>query len=80
LDDPFGAVQWSIRAGSDSAMLSSNNPDPKHPPDDPGNITVTYVSADRVDLQFAGPIGPAGDTLDACAIVFPPSIDRVPNQ
>ena len=76
--DGFGAVQWYIRAGSDTAMLSS----PSNPDADPdiGTITVTYVSLQRVDLQFAGSIGPAGDHLDACAIVFPQSVEIVPIQ
>jgi hypothetical protein len=69
-DDGFGAVQWYIRAGSDTAMLTSN---PKK-----GTIDVALVSEERVDLAFEGGLGPVDDTLDACAIVFPESIDIVP--
>jgi hypothetical protein len=65
-EDGHGAVQWYIRAGSDTAMLSSKSPD-----DGSGTITVSDISSERVDLQFVGDIGPAGDTIDACAIVFP---------
>ena len=64
LDDEIGAVQWYIRAGSDTAMLSSN-------PDTKSVILVTYLSETQVDLEFAGGFGPVNDTLAACAIVFP---------
>src|SRR5204863_7791877 len=75
LGDDRGAVQFYIRAGSDTAMLSSDWYDPHaaHHSDEPVNaptITVTEVSGDRVELQFGGPIGPPGDNLYACAIVF----------
>jgi hypothetical protein len=60
---------------SDTAMLSTDWYDPhaSHDSEEPQNdstITVTEVSGDRVDLQFGGPIGPVGDNLYACAIVF----------
>ena len=67
LEDGFGAVQWYIRAGSDTAMLTSN--DHEQVPDG-GTIHVSFLSDDRVDLWFGGRIGPAGDELHACAIVF----------
>jgi len=69
-DDGVGAVQWYIRAGSDSALLSSN--------DGSGTITVDDLADDRVDLRFVGGLGPSVDKLDACAVVFPPSLEIVP--
>lgn len=70
LDDAFGAVQWYIRAGTDTATLPSNS--------DPGGvILVTYLSDERVELRFAGGLGPADDTLSACVIAFPQSVDIV---
>ncbi len=69
-DDGVGAVQWYILAGSDTAMLASNP--------DAGTIHVSFVSDERVDLQFAGGIGPVDDTLDACAIAFPERVEIVP--
>jgi hypothetical protein len=62
--DGVGAVQWYIRAGSDTAMLTSND-------ERKGFIVVYYLSEDQVELRFAGGLGPVDDTLDACAIVFP---------
>ena len=64
LGDDFGTVQWYIRAGSDTAMLSGN-------PETESVILVTYLSETQVDLDFAGGLGPVDDALDACAIVFP---------
>jgi hypothetical protein len=62
--DGDGAVQWYIRAGSDTALFPSVA-------DGKGAIGVTFLSNERVDLRFSSNIGPAGDRLDACAIAFP---------
>jgi hypothetical protein len=77
-DDGFGAVQWYIRAGSDTAMLTSNRDDESTEEDEGGIIGVGFVGDERVDLRFAGSIGPAGDALAACAIVFPDAVETVP--
>jgi len=63
-DDGVGAVQWYIRAGSDTAMLTGN-------PATESVILPTFLSPTQVDLDFAGGLGPVDDYLDACAIVFP---------
>jgi|KBSSwiStaDraftv2_1062776.scaffolds.fasta_scaffold366419_3 hypothetical protein len=64
LEDGHGAVQWYIRAGSDTAMLTGN-------PATESVILPTFLSPTQVDLDFAGGLGPVDDYLDACAIVFP---------
>jgi hypothetical protein len=68
--DGIGAVEWDILAGTDSALLTSNP--------DAGLINVSFVSEQRVDLRFAGGVGPVDDTLDACAVVFPDVVELVP--
>jgi hypothetical protein len=69
-EDGVGAVEWDILAGTDGAMLASNP--------DAGLIHVGFVSDERVDLRFAGGVGPVDDTLDACAVVFPDVVEIVP--
>ena len=76
-DDGLGGVQWYIRAGSDTAMLTSNPDDPTTEENEGGTIGVSHLSDDRVDLRFGGSIGPVDDSLNACAIVFPERIEIV---
>jgi hypothetical protein len=71
-DDRVGAVEWDIRAGTDSVVLTSVA--------DAGTIDVSFISDRRVDLQFAGRVGPVDDVLDACAVVFPDRVEIVPVQ
>jgi hypothetical protein len=63
--DKLGAVQWYIRAGSDTALL------PSAPAPNDGAIGVYYMSDERVDLKFSAELGLAGDRLEACAVAYP---------